>query len=60
MLDACSWSTPSNASMEKDASCWSEVVHGCGRALDGVEGRLSDKMKERMGIVAEEGRGQVQ
>lgn len=37
-----------------------ELVEGCGRALDRVEGRLSDKIKERMGIVAEEGRGDVQ
>ena len=41
-------------------SCWLVGTEGCGRALDGAEGRLFDKMKERMGIVAEEGRGEMQ
>ena len=46
--------------MEKEVSCRLEVEDRCGRALDGVEGRLDDKMKERMGIVAEEGRVELQ
>jgi hypothetical protein len=37
-----------------------EVEDRRGRALDGVEGRLFDKMKERTGIVADEGRVELQ
>jgi hypothetical protein len=46
--------------MEKEVSCRLEVEDRRGRALDGVEGRLFDKMKERMGIVAEQGRVELQ
>jgi hypothetical protein len=46
--------------MEKEASCRTEVEDRRGRALDGVEGRLFDKMKDSTGIVAEEGRVELQ
>ena len=37
-----------------------ELMARCGRALDGAEGMLFDKMKERIGIVAEEGKEELQ
>ena len=46
--------------MEKEASCWLNPGERGARALDETAGMLFDKMKDNTGIVAEEGRVELQ
>jgi hypothetical protein len=62
MLDACPWSTSSKTSIEKVVS-WSEDADPNKRrlrALEALEETEWDNMKDRIGIVADEGRAELQ